>query len=100
MAKTSTKDEFCYYVIFFGGDIKKIILLWPEDNNFKALLLARGAIGNYGAQCWKFIYSLCYNWKNMLFKKLLYCTELDCIGIRTYAHRRRQYKRKHCPVGC
>ncbi len=37
-AKTSTKDEFCNYVLFFWGDIKKEIHLWPEDDDFKTLL--------------------------------------------------------------
>jgi hypothetical protein len=37
-AKTSTRDELCDYVLFFGGDIKREIQLWLEDDDFKALL--------------------------------------------------------------
>jgi hypothetical protein len=33
-----TKYEFCGYVLLFGGDIKKENHLWPEDDDFKALL--------------------------------------------------------------
>jgi hypothetical protein len=37
-AETSTKDEFCDYVLLFRGDIKREIHFWPEDNDFKALI--------------------------------------------------------------
>jgi hypothetical protein len=35
MAEMSTKYEFCNYVLFFGGDIKKEIHFWLVDNDFK-----------------------------------------------------------------
>lgn len=38
MAEASTKDEFYDYVLFFGGDIKREIHLWLDDDNFKTLL--------------------------------------------------------------
>jgi hypothetical protein len=44
MAEMSTKYELCNYVLFFGGDIKKEIHLWPEDNDFKALLYQQGEL--------------------------------------------------------
>jgi hypothetical protein len=33
-------------------------------------------------------------------KMLLYCTQLDYVGIGSYVHKRRQYMRKDCPMGC
>jgi hypothetical protein len=38
--------------------------------------------------------------KTCYLKTILYCTQLDCASIGTYAHRQRQYKRKDCPMGC
>jgi hypothetical protein len=43
-AKTSTKDELCDYVLFFGGDIKRDIHLWLEEDDFKALLYQQGEL--------------------------------------------------------
>jgi hypothetical protein len=50
--------------------------------------------GNCGAQCLTFIYNLFYNWKTMLPQMLLYCTQLDCTGVGTYAFGGRQCKRR------
>jgi len=43
-AKTSIEDEFCDYVLFLGGDIKREIHLWLEDDDFKALLYQQGEL--------------------------------------------------------
>ncbi len=40
----STKDELYDYVLFFGGDIKREIHLWPKDVDFKALLYQQGEL--------------------------------------------------------
>jgi hypothetical protein len=42
------KDELCEYVLFFEGDIKREIHLWPKGDDFKALLYQKG---NCWAQC-------------------------------------------------
>jgi hypothetical protein len=44
MAKASTKDELYDYVLFFGGDIKREIHLWLDDDNFKTLLYQQGEL--------------------------------------------------------
>jgi hypothetical protein len=43
-AKTFTEDELCNYVILFGGDVKREIQLWPDDDDFKALLYWQGEL--------------------------------------------------------
>ncbi len=40
----SIEDELCDYVLFLGGDIKREIHLWLEDDDFKALLYQQGEL--------------------------------------------------------
>jgi hypothetical protein len=42
--ETSTKDELCDYVLFFGGDVKREVHLWLKDNDFKTLLYKQGEL--------------------------------------------------------
>ncbi len=85
-------------MLFFGCDIKKEIHLWPEDDDFKALLYQQGELQGTNVGLLFIIYvtigKTCY------LKTLLYCTQLDYVGIGTYVHRQRQYSGIFFPMGC
>jgi len=85
-------------VLFFGCDINKEIHLWPEDDDFKALLYQQGELQGTNVGLLFIIYvtigKTCYS------KTLLYCTQLDYVGIGTYVHRQKQYRRIFFPMGC
>jgi hypothetical protein len=44
-ANDEIKDDLCDYVLFFRGDQRREIHLWPQHDNFKHLIEKEGKLG-------------------------------------------------------